>query len=273
MRSFEILEDLSVDKIFITSVRYQDEIRCKLKEYGFSDGQIETLDRLIFYLFEHAKLIEQNIRGIGLEIGGPSDVFSHIYDVCTGCDGINFCTDTIWWKQTDEDKYAYGDHTLGKMYITDATNLADLQSGYYDFVISSNNLEHIANPLKAMGEFYRVVKKSGVIIVVVPRKFVNFDHNRQFTTFRHILGDYENNITEDDLSHLPEIIEKHDFGMDPACGGKDKFIQRASQNFENRCLHHHVFDKECLISMFEYYNLKILEYAETYSDYWIIGEK
>lgn len=87
------------------------------------------------------------------------------------------------------------------------------------------------------------------------------------------MSDYRNNISEDDLSHLPEIIENHDYDMDPECGGKEKFIQRALKNMENRCLHHHVFGKECLEKMFQYFNLKILEFAETYSDYWIIGNK
>lgn len=265
--------DYTVDKIIITSIKHQDEIRESLIEHGFRNDQIGTLDQVIFLLFDHRNLIESCICEKGLEIGGPSDIFLSIYSMCKICDGANFCGDTVWWKQNDAGKYIYKDRQMGKVYIADATDLADIQDGAYDFVLSSNNLEHIANPIKAFSEFYRVVKKDGIIIIVVPRKYVNFDHNRQFTPFDHILEDYKNNVMEDDLSHLPEIVEKHDYDMDPACGGKDKFMKRASKNFENRCLHHHVFDKNCLMELFSYFNLKVLEFAETYIDYWIIGKK
>lgn len=42
--------------------------------------------------------------------------------------------------------------------------------------------------------------------------------------------------------------------MDIACGGKDKFIEQAQKNFENRCLHHHVFNEQCLRKSLEFEN-------------------
>ena len=36
---------------------------------------------------------------------------------------------------------------------------------------------------------------------------VNFDHNRDFTTYDHLLKDYKNNIKEDDLFHLDEVLD------------------------------------------------------------------
>ncbi len=273
VQSLENWTDYSLDKIIITPAKNRNEIMESLVEHGFKNEQIVTLDKMLFYLFDNIELIESCIAGKGLEIGGPSSVFSYIYDKCKECDGINFSTDTVWWKQNSTSEYIWGNRAVGKMYIRDATMLTDIPDEAYDFVLSSNNLEHIANPVKAFSEFYRVVKKNGMIIIVVPRKFANFDHNRQFTSFEHILSDYRNNVTEDDLSHLSEIIEMHDYDMDPASGGKEKFLQRAEKNFENRCLHHHVFDRKCLEELFENFNLKILEFAETYSDYWIIGKK
>ncbi|MDE5699945.1 MAG: class I SAM-dependent methyltransferase [Lachnospiraceae bacterium] len=271
--SLDEWSDYDVDKVFITSVRYQNEIKSSLLQYGFRVEQIETLENLLFLLFDHMDRIFPCICEKGLEIGGPSAVFSYIYDRCRECDGVNFCTDTVWWKQGDSDNYICENRELGKMYIADATNLSDIPDESYEFVMSSNNLEHIANPMKAVAEFYRVLKKNGILIIVVPRKYVNFDHDRLFTPFEHLLEDYRNHVAEDDLSHLSEIIEKHDYDMDIPCGGKEQFVQRAYNNFDNRCLHHHVFDKKCLIQLFEYFNLEVLEFAETYSDYWIIGEK
>lgn len=209
----------------------------------------------------------------GLEVGGPSAVFSNIYDICKSCDGVNYCTDTVWWKKDKTENYMYETRKLGKVFIADATDLMDISNSFYDFILFSNNLEHIANLMKALGEFYRVVKKDGIMVVVVPQKYATFDHRREFTAVEHILEDYKNDIAEDDLTHLPEIIEKHDYDMDPLCGGRDAFILRAQKNFENRCLHHHVFDEKCLKSMFEFWNINILEFADVGSNYWIVGKK
>ena len=127
----------------------------------------------------------------------------------------------------------------------------------YDFVLSSNNLEHIANPLKALKEFSRIVKPDGTILVLVPEKTETFDHNRDYTTFEHLLEDYKSDTGEDDLSHLPDIIEKHDYSLDPECGGKQKFIERAKKNLENRCLHHHVFEEETLRKSYKFAGIKV----------------
>jgi hypothetical protein len=56
-----------------------------------------------------------------------------------------------------------------------------------------------------------------------------------------MLEDYECDTQEDDLTHLPEILQLHDLSMDPPAGTAEEFRQRSLNNFENRCLHHHVF--------------------------------
>ena len=57
-----------------------------------------------------------------------------------------------------------------------------------------------------------------------------------------MLEDFTRNTQEDDLTHLEEILSLHDLKMDPAAGTPDNFRERSLRNFENRCLHHHVFD-------------------------------
>ena len=209
----------------------------------------------------------------GLEVGGPSDIFAPIYRKCLSCDGVNFNSDTVWWTKGNLEGYKFADKTLGKIYIADAVNMNCIKDNNYDFVLSSNNLEHIANPLKALGEFKRVLKKDGTVTVLVPKKDCTFDHNRDFTRFEHILEDYKNNIGEDDLTHLPEILELHDYDLDPACGGKEAFTKRAELNFQNRCLHQHVFNEECLRKMFDFLDFTTIAFADYSSDYVIIGKK
>ena len=137
--------------------------------------------------------------------------------------------------------------------------MKDIPSEKYDFLISSHCLEHCANALKTINEWLRVIKKGGAILLVLPDKNFTFDHNRGVTTFNHLLEDFNNNIDETDLTHLPEILKKHDLSMDLAAGSIEQFKNRSLDNFSNRCLHHHVFDFELLEQIFEYNNIEIIE--------------
>ena len=84
---------------------------------------------------------------------------------------------------------------------------------------------------------------SGALILVLPYYKNTFDHRREPTSVDHMFSDYEQNIGEDDLTHLPEILEKHDLSKDPGAKDIENFRIRSLNNIENRCLHHHVFDE------------------------------
>lgn len=188
----------------------------------------------------------------GLEIGGPSLVFAPIYDCCSSCDGVNFSANTVWWVKGETNTYSYDGLKLGNVYIADAVNMDCLGDASYDFVMSSGNLEHIANPIKALKESVRVCRTGGVVVVLVPNKRYTFDHRRKYTSFEHMLEDYENNTPETDLTHLPEILELHDLSMDTGARDIENFRRRSLDNYNNRCLHQHVFCEESLKKMFAY---------------------
>ena len=132
----------------------------------------------------------------------------------------------------------------------------------YDFIISSNCLEHIANPLKAIEEWIRVIKKNGLILLVLPNKEFCFDHKRPITEFSHLLSDFKNDTKEDDLTHLEEILELHDLKMDKRAGNYEEFKVRSLKNYNNRALHQHIFDLNLLKYIFIYFKLEILLTSE-----------
>jgi len=249
------------DKIVVTSKVYFDEIKDELIARGYEKEQILPVEVILEKYYDEVYHIEYYEHKVGLEIGGPTVSFSNIYNRCARCDGLNFLSKTVWWENKTDD-YRYDDVVLGRIWIAEATDMREIEDKSYEFLLSSENLEHIANPLKALKEFSRVVKAGGIILVVVPGKNVSFDHNREYTTYNHLLEDYNNDIGEDDLSHLPEIIEKHDYERDVKCGGKKQFIERAKRNVENRCLHHHVFDEEGLRRSFEFAGIEVLKFSE-----------
>ncbi|MCI9445150.1 MAG: class I SAM-dependent methyltransferase [Oscillospiraceae bacterium] len=259
----------SFDRIIITTQRYFNEIKSELIERGYEENNIDYIQALYWEAFFNIQIFDGKA---GIEIGGPSDLFACIYPRCTSCDVVNFSPTTVWWKKTG-DLYQYKSITLGNVIISDATEMYQIKNQTYDFLLSSNNLEHIANPLKALLEFSRILKNGGYVLILVPVKEETFDHDRPYTTFEHLLADYAADVGEDDMSHLHEIIEKHDYAMDPLCEGRENFIKRAQRNIENRCLHHHVFNESCLRQALNYSGFEVIEFGKMGSNFTVLGKK
>jgi SAM-dependent methyltransferase len=194
----------------------------------------------------------------GMEIGGPSGIFRDagelpLYRHVADLDNCVFSLETIWEGRREEGP-TFSYHTRkakGFNFIREASDLSDIANSTYDFVLSSHSLEHIANPIRALREWARVVKPRGVLIVVLPDYRRTFDRRRPPTCVEHMIEDYERGRDEKDLTHLTEILELHDLALDPAAGTKDNFRQRSLHNFDNRCLHHHVFDEQNSRGLFE----------------------
>jgi SAM-dependent methyltransferase len=203
--------------------------------------------------------IEQALTGKrGLEIGGPSTVFSPaaqgkytpippVYSIAASVDNCNFGTDTTWSRGEAGHTFRYlPDKEPGLQYIHDATELTSIADGTYDFLLASHILEHLANPLRALKEFHRVLKPRGWVLILVPNQVHTFDHRRPVTTFAHLQADFAAGTNEGDLTHLDEILALHDLERDRPAGSPEEFRERCLRNRELRCMHHHVFSLELL---------------------------
>ena len=202
----------------------------------------------------------------GLEIGGPSRIFQPnnvlpLYAIINQLDGCNFSSQTLWEGSLVAGlTYKYNQaKPCGQQYICEASELQQFQAAQYDFIVASHCLEHLANPLKALMQWIRLIKKGGVLLLVLPNARYGFDHRRPVTLFNHFQSDFENNIGEDDLSHLPEILKLHDFNLDRRVGSQEDFLVRANNNLKIRGLHHHVFNLDLLQEIFNYLNVEILD--------------
>jgi SAM-dependent methyltransferase len=188
----------------------------------------------------------------GLEIGGPSSIFSPatangfippVYAIAASVDNCNFATSTTWSDGEAGRTFRYlPEREPGLQYIHDATDLAAIGDGAYDFLLASHILEHVANPLRALQEFHRVVKPKGSLLIAVPNQLQTFDHRRPLTTFAHLEADLAASTEESDTTHLEEILALHDLELDKAAGSPEEFRARCLRNREARCMHHHVFD-------------------------------
>lgn len=222
------------------------------------------------------RLYQEALKGkVGLEVGGPSIFFRHVvpvYGVIAELDGVNFAETTMWEGTITTGRhfeYAFG--RVGFQHIAEATRLAGIESGRYQFLISSNCLEHVADPLKALNEWIRVVEPQGMLLLVLPNPTSNFDHRRPVTSFEHLLDDYEKGIGEDDLTHLPEILELHDLVRDPWAGTRESFVQRCHENQKYRGMHHHVFDLPLIERMLSHCGMSVLRADVIQTDFIVLA--
>jgi SAM-dependent methyltransferase len=199
-----------------------------------------------------------------------------IYRVAGRIDNCNFGHATMWEGAIEEGETFRFNAAAppGRQYVAEAADLGRIASERYDILLSSHALEHVANPLKALAEWRRVLKPGGWLVLVLPHRDGAFDHRRPVTTLAHMLEDFERDVGEDDLTHLDEILELHDLARDPLAGGPAAFRARALKNLENRGLHHHVFDAPLAVDMVGHAGFEVVQ-AETLRgfDIVVIGRK
>lgn len=201
---------------------------------------------------------------IGLEIGGPSTFFDlksffPVYIFAKRIDGVNFSAETVWEGKIEEGmSYHYTDNNKGYQYISEASELNNIGDNKYDFLLSCHSLEHIANPIKTLKNWNKVLQNAGKIILVLPDKDFTFDHNRQYTTFEHLLQDFRDEMNEHDTTHFEEILSLHDISKDAMINSREELKTRIQDNFSNRCVHHHVYSLDLIKELLNYCGFKVL---------------
>ena len=241
----------------------------------------ENLITLVSYIKQPAKrkmikLAATFDNQVGLEVGGPSALFNFksafpIYLHAKMIDGVNFSNHTLWEGEIKQGNlYSYYKNKQGFQFIGEAANLKGVKDASYDFVLSCHSLEHVANPIKALKDWSRVLKQNGRLVLVLPDKEFTFDHNRPITSLAHLIEDYNNNIDESDTTHFDEVINLHDFTFDAFVQSKEELIQRTHLNIENRAVHHHVFNLDLIKEMLIYCGFEMI-HQQTYPPFHLVS--
>jgi len=84
--------------------------------------------------------------------------------------------------------------------------LAGVPSASEDFVVASHLLEHLANPIRVLDEFHRVLRPGGVLVILLPDRRFTFDKGRPGTPLGHLVEEFRTGVSEVDEEHLLEFL-------------------------------------------------------------------
>ena len=121
-----------------------------------------------------------------------------------------------------------------------------------DYVLASHVLEHVANPVKALAEWYRVVRPGGIIYLIVPDRRATWEHARELTSVDHLLDDFVRGTTASDRTHIDEFVFQGDWKIfSPDTPAEDvpakqaelaRTMHWAVENGEEINIHFHTFE-------------------------------
>jgi SAM-dependent methyltransferase len=131
--------------------------------------------------------------------------------------------------------------------LREATDLGDV--GPYETILSSHVIEHVADPLRALREWLRVCTDGGGLVLVLPHRGATFDHRRPLTTLDHMMSDERARRSEDDTTHVEEVLQLHDLSRDEGLSSMEEQAERLRNNEQTRAMHHHVFNVRTAVEM------------------------
>lgn len=192
----------------------------------------------------------------GIEIGGPTELFSNkgklpLYKFLKQLDNINMM-ENAYFPNIQKNKFNIIDNkNLGNQF-----DIHEWSNKKYDYLISSHVIEHLANPIKELNKWMELINDGGYILSIIPHKSKCWDKTRPVTSFEHILEDYQNNVSEDDMTHLDEVLQT-DHPTKKQLGNA-KFKELCLDNKETRIMHHHCFDVNLVQQLFDYLKVQTI---------------
>jgi len=180
--------------------------------------------------------------------------------------------------------------------VADGCELSGIQADSQDFVIANHVLEHCANPLLALLNWIRVIRKNGIIFLTLPNGEKSFDYGRRITTVEHIVDDYElvkcgqgEKFREKNREHYREFVEisipnlhkvQRNLKTYATEEARNSYIDKLWRESSDDA-HFHVFTKDSLADFLQYVianhaaNLAVREISPSRSafEYVVVLEK
>lgn len=129
-------------------------------------------------------------------------------------------------------------------------------SGALDYLCSSHVLEHLADPVSAVLEWARALRRGGLLYLVVPDKRHTFDEPRETTSPAHMIRDFlDGPSDEENLEHVREFVYDSDWAR--LAPGEPPGNREAHYRYQREQLaspdgadiHYHTFEPETLVAL------------------------
>jgi SAM-dependent methyltransferase len=126
----------------------------------------------------------------------------------------------------------------------DRDRLSALGDESQDFVICSHVLEHLADPLGFLSEIFRVLRRGGVGLLLLPDRHRTFDSGREATPLMHLVADHRAGTTEVADEHIIEFLEMTDTTAPEARPRDEQARREIFEWHRRRSIHVHCWDEE-----------------------------
>jgi len=185
----------------------------------------------------------------GIEIGASAHNPFHL----PNCLNVDFTDDmnTVFKKA----EIGFCGHAAKVDIIATAEKLP-LENASIDYVISAHVIEHLFDPIRALKEWRRVVKKGGYIFIIAPERECVPGETRPITTFQELENRHKGMIKRDAVKFLDEIGSATLDQLDESLLRKD-IATGIICDHENG--HFTVFDLDLLVKTCNFVGLKVIK--------------
>lgn len=194
------------------------------------------------------KFVKTHLKGTGVEIGALHKPMPFDPDTTKILYADRKDTATLRKLYIDNPKVDIDD-IVDVDIISDGSDLSAVENESVDFVCNSHLLEHLTNPLRAIEEWFRVLKKNGHLYIIVPDMHKCFDKNREVTPLEQFITKYEQDTNQvwyenykDYFNHARNITD-------------EAIVKNAFEKQAN--IHVHTWTKESLLNMLKWLQTKV----------------
>jgi SAM-dependent methyltransferase len=153
--------------------------------------------------FQESKLAHAFLDGLkGIEIGGSAH---NAFGLDTK--NVDYTEEVTVFKQAELD-------AEGESLPIDIVAMGDdipLPDESQDFVISSHAIEHFIDPVRALKEWYRLIRPGGYIYIIAPHKERTFDKDRPRTPLSELIERHANNLPNPEVNKHFSVWTTEDF--------------------------------------------------------------
>lgn len=135
--------------------------------------------------------------------------------------------------------------------ISDSEHFPTVPSESFDFVVANHVLEHVTDVLAALGEWHRLLRTGGALLLSVPDKRYTFDCHRKRTPLEHLVEDHNSGLlpVQRNECHLLDWAE-HVEGLKP---GSPEFVAwTTDQKRMGYSVHNHVWILQDVLRIVQY---------------------